>query len=59
MAVRNFDLTEPKSSRLLVLESAPTRRQDLRRSKRRCAIIGIFCLAAPFAAALVVLGVAH
>lgn len=59
MAVRNFDLTEPQSSRLTVLESAPPRRQDLRRTKHRFAVIGIVCLAVPFAAALLVLGVAH
>jgi hypothetical protein len=59
MAVRNFDLTEPQSARLTVLESAPPRRQDLRRMKQRFAVIGAVCLALPFAAALLVLGVAH
>lgn len=59
MAVRNFDLTEPRSSRLTVLESAPPRRQDLRRVKHRFAIVGVTCLAVPFAAALLVLGAAH
>jgi hypothetical protein len=54
-----FDLTEPQSTRLAVLESAPLRRQDLRRIKHRFAVIGIISLAAPFAAALIVLGVAH
>jgi hypothetical protein len=59
MAVRHFDLTEPQSSRLSVLESAPPRRQDLRRTKHRFAVIGILCLTVPFTAALVVLGVVH
>ena len=59
MAVRNFDLTEPQSTRLTVLESAPPRRQDLRRMNQRFAVIGVVCLALPFAAALLVLGVAH
>lgn len=59
MAVRMFDLTEPQSERLTVLESAPLRRQDLRRIKHRFAIIAFVSVAVPFAAALVVLGVAH
>jgi hypothetical protein len=57
MAVRNFDLTEPQSSRLTALESAPLRRQDLRRTKQRFMVIAIVSLTVPFAAALVVLGV--
>lgn len=56
MAVRNFDLTEPQSPRLTGLDSAPLRRQDLRRTKHRFAIIAIASLAVPFAAALIVLG---
>ena len=59
MAVRIFDLTEPQSSRLTVLEPAPIRRRDVRRMKQRWAIVGFVALLAPFAAALVVLGVAH
>ena len=59
MAVRHFDLTEPQSTRLRGLEAAPVRRRDLRRSKQRYALIGIVALVVPFAAALVVLGVAH
>ena len=59
MAVRMFDVAEPQSTRLAVLESAPLRRQDLRRIKHRFAVIGIISLAVPFAAALIVLGVAH
>jgi hypothetical protein len=58
MAVRLFDLTEPQSTRLEVLEAAP-RRQHLRRTKQRYALLGIAALAVPFFAALVVLGVAH
>jgi len=59
MAVRNFDLTEPQSSGLAVLESAPPRRQDLRRMKQRYVAIAIVCLTLPFTAAFVVLGVVH
>jgi hypothetical protein len=57
MAVRIFDLTEPQST-LQVLEVAP-RRQHVRRTKQRYAIVGVVSLAVPFFAALVVLGVAH
>ncbi len=57
MAVRNFDLTEPQSTRLTGLESAPLRRQDLRRTKQRFAAVAIVSLAVPFATALIVLGV--
>jgi hypothetical protein len=55
MAVRVFDLTEPQSTRLEVLQ-APPRRRELRRIKQRYAIIGIISLAIPFFGALVVLG---
>jgi hypothetical protein len=57
MAVRIFDLTEPQST-LEVLEVAP-RRQHVRRTKQRYAVLGVVSLALPFFAALVVLGVAH
>jgi hypothetical protein len=59
MAVRIFESTESESARLLVLEPAPLRRQDRRRSKQRYAALGVVCLTLPFAAALCVLGVAH
>ena len=59
MAVRNFDLTEPQSSRLTVLEAAPRRRRDVRRAKQRWALVGVVTLTVPFVAALVVLGVTH
>ena len=59
MAVRIFEVTETESARLAVLEPAPLRRQDLRRSKQRYAALGVLCLTLPFAAALFVLGVAH
>jgi hypothetical protein len=59
MAVRIFDLTETQSSRLTVLEAAPLRRHDVRRSKMRYAALGIVALLAPFVAALCVLGVTH
>jgi hypothetical protein len=59
MAVRIFDLTETQSSRLTVLEPAPLRRRDLRRTKQRYAALGIVALLTPFVAALCVLGVTH
>jgi hypothetical protein len=55
MAVRIFDLTEPQSTRLEVLQ-APPRRRELRRIKQRYAIIGVISLAIPFFGALAVLG---
>ena len=58
MAVRIFDLTEPQSSRLEVLEAALSRR-DVRRTKQRYALVGVLALAVPFFAALVALGAAH
>ncbi|HEY5112161.1 MAG TPA: hypothetical protein VII67_07520 [Acidimicrobiales bacterium] len=58
MAVRVFDLTEPQSSRLEVVDAAP-RRQDLRRSKQRYALLGLLLLAVPFFGALVLLGVSR
>jgi hypothetical protein len=58
MAVRVFDLTEPQSSRLEVVDAAP-RRQDLRRTKQRYALLGLLLLAVPFFGALVLLGVSH
>jgi hypothetical protein len=57
MAVRLFDLTEHQS-RLAVVEAAP-KRQDLRRTKQRYALLGVLALAVPFFGALVALGVAH
>ena len=59
MAVRIFDLTEPQSSRLTVLAPAPPRRRDLRRARQRWSAVAVISLLTPFAAALVVLGVAH
>lgn len=58
MAVRLFDLSEPQTRPLEVVQ-APPRRQHLRRVKQRYAIIGILSLAIPFFAALIALGVAH
>jgi len=57
MAVRLFDLTEPQSSRLEVLQGAP--RRERRRTRRRYALVGALALAIPFFGAVVVLGVAH
>ena len=59
MAVRNYDLSGHRSPRLSVLESAPLRRQDVRRSKQRSLIAGVASVSLPFMAAIVVLGVAH
>ena len=59
MAVRAFDLTAPQSTRLTAPEAAPRRRQELRRSRQRWAVVGLTSLAVPFAAAMIVLGMAH
>jgi hypothetical protein len=59
MAVRIFEVNDTESARLTVLEPAPLRRHELRRSKQRYAALGVLCLTLPFAAALCVLGVAH
>jgi hypothetical protein len=59
MAVRSFDLSEPQSPTLRALEASPVRRRDLRRLKQRYAMIGVIGMAAPFVAALIVLGAAH
>jgi hypothetical protein len=59
MAVRLFDATDPQPTRLRGLEAAPKSRRAVRRLKQRYAIIGVASLAIPFAAAMVVLGVAH
>jgi hypothetical protein len=58
MAVRNFELTEPQTTRLPVVELAPKRR-EVRRSKQRYALVGALAVAVPFFAALIALGVAH
>ena len=58
MAVRLFDLSEAQSTRLDSLEVAP-RRQHVRRTKQRFAILGIIVTAVPFFAALIVLGMSH
>jgi hypothetical protein len=58
VAVRIFDLTEPQSVGLQGLEAAP-RRRDVRRTRRRYALVGVLSLSIPFFGALAVLGVAH
>jgi hypothetical protein len=58
MAVRLFDLSEAQSTRLDSLEAAP-RRQPVRRTKQRYAVLGVVVTAVPFFAALIVLGVSH
>jgi len=58
MAVRTFDLSEQRSTRVEVADATPGRR-ELRRTKQRYAILGALALAVPFFGALVVLGVAH
>ena len=56
MAVRAFDLSASAPAR--VAEPAPGRSQR-RRVRRRWALVGVIALAAPFAAALAVLGASH
>ncbi len=56
MAVRAFDLSASAPAR--VVEPAPGRAQR-RRSRRRWSLIALLALAAPFAAALAVLGATH
>jgi hypothetical protein len=58
MAVRNFELTEPQTSRLPVVELAPKRR-ELRRSRQRYALVGALTVAVPFFGVLIALGVAR
>lgn len=53
MAVRAFDLSASAPTR--VVEPAPGR-AIRRRTRRRWALVGVIALAAPFAAALAVLG---
>jgi hypothetical protein len=59
MAVRLFDLTEPQSVGLPVLDAAPRRRRELRRVRRRWAAVAVVSVGAPFVAALVVLEMVH
>lgn len=58
MAVRNFELTEPQTTRLPVVRSAPKRR-EVRRVKQRYALVGALAVAVPFFGALIALGVAR
>ncbi|MGC2169183.1 MAG: hypothetical protein WA580_08790 [Acidimicrobiales bacterium] len=58
MAVRLFDLSEAQSTRLDSLEAAP-RRQHVRRTKQRYAVLGIVVTSIPFFTALIVLGTSH
>jgi hypothetical protein len=58
MAVRTFDLSEQRSTRIEAVETTPSRRH-LRRTKQRYAALGVAALAIPFFGALAVLGVAH
>jgi hypothetical protein len=59
MAVRAFDLTAPQSTGLTAPTPAPRRRQELRRTLQRWALVGLLSLVAPFAVALFVLGASH
>jgi hypothetical protein len=56
MAVRAFDVSAPTTR---VVEPAPPRRADRRRSRQRWALVGAVALVVPFATALVVVGVGH
>jgi len=57
MAVRVLDLTETEAPVLTVLQTAPRRRQDLRRLKQRWELVGACALALPFALTLVAVAV--
>jgi hypothetical protein len=57
MAVRVFDPTEPTSARLAVVESAPLRRQDVRRQRHQWLAVSAAAVAVPFLVAVVVIGV--
>jgi hypothetical protein len=59
MAVRVFDLTESQPHRLTVVEAAPRRRQDVRRSRQHWMALGALALVVPFVAAVLTIGVAH
>jgi hypothetical protein len=59
MAVRAFDLTAPQSTGLTAPMPAPRRRQERRRSRQRWAVVGLLCVVAPFAIALLVVGTSH
>jgi hypothetical protein len=58
MAVRVFDPTESQSTRLTVVEAAPRRRQDVRRSRHQWLLVAAVAVIVPFVAAVVVIGVA-
>lgn len=55
MAVRVFDVVPERSDASVV--ELPTSRQSLRRSRQRAAVLAVSVLSAPFAVALIVLGV--
>ena len=59
MAVRNFDLSESSGHHLSVVEPAPLSRVEVRRSRTRAAAVAVVALVVPFAAALILLGVAN
>jgi hypothetical protein len=57
MAVRAYELNDEEPTGLSLVEPAPPRRQDLRRERQRWLLIALAAMAAPFAVALVVVGV--
>jgi hypothetical protein len=59
MAVRAFEPDEPQPPRLTVVENAPRPRQELRRERQRWMAVGLIAMAAPFALALLIVGVVH
>lgn len=59
MAVRSFDVTDTRSGRTTVLEPAPRSRQEVRRSRQHWLWLGAVGLLAPFAAAIITIGVVH
>ena len=59
MAVRVFDQAEPQPPRLTVVEPAPLRRQDVRRSRHHIMMIAAGALTVPFVVALLLVGLTH
>ncbi|MEI7653700.1 MAG: hypothetical protein WCJ82_00270 [Actinomycetota bacterium] len=59
MAVRVFDPTESQRPSLTVVEPAPRRRHDVRRTKRRWSVYGLMAMSGPFVLAVVTVWVSR
>ena len=59
MAVRNFDVTTARSAVVVPLAPPARPRRERRRIRQRWLALSALALTVPFAAALIVLGVAH